>query len=95
MPTFDFICQDCNHEFETRIPFGQPIKTDCPKCDSLRTEKQFTPPGGIIFKGSGFYKNDARNSGAAKKISKPKKPESAKVDESTSDAVPPASDTNH
>lgn len=34
-------------------------KATCPHCGNKSAKKQFTAPGGIIFKGSGFYKTDS------------------------------------
>ncbi len=59
MPTFDFQCQKCQHVFEFNRPFGSTEKPACPKCNSKRTEKQFSAPA-VVFKGSGWYKTDSR-----------------------------------
>ena len=60
MPTFDFRCKKCENVFEASLPFGSKQKPACPACGSKANEKLMTPPLGIHFKGSGFYKTDSR-----------------------------------
>ena len=69
MPTFDFLCLNCDHVFEFVRPFGSAALPICPKCRSKRTEKLITPPT-IQFKGTGFYKTDSRGTGTEKKQEK-------------------------
>lgn len=59
MPTFDFKCTSCEKTFEGTISFGSKKKPVCPSCKSKKTEKLLSPPLGIVFKGSGFYKTDS------------------------------------
>jgi putative FmdB family regulatory protein len=56
MPTYDYRCRDCGHEFEAVQSFSDDALTECPECGgSLR--KLFGNIG-VTFKGSGFYKTD-------------------------------------
>jgi putative FmdB family regulatory protein len=56
MPTYDYRCRDCGHEFEAVQSFSDDALTECPQCGgSLR--KVFGNIG-VTFKGSGFYKTD-------------------------------------
>ena len=56
MPTYDYRCRDCGHEFEAVQSFSDDALTECPECGgSLR--KVFGNIG-VTFKGSGFYKTD-------------------------------------
>lgn len=58
MPTYDYRCKDCGHEFEIHQSFSEDALTVCPQCEGdLR--KVFSAVG-ISFKGSGFYKTDSR-----------------------------------
>ena len=60
MPTYEYACTKCGHQFEIVQSFSDDALTTCPECGgSLR--KVFGSVG-IVFKGSGFYKNDARGS---------------------------------
>lgn len=60
MPTYDYRCADCGHEFEAHQSFSEDPLTECPECHGT-VKKRFSAVG-ISFKGSGFYKNDARGS---------------------------------
>jgi len=77
MPTYEYECKSCGHNFETfQAITDEPVKT-CPKCGGDVRRLIFGGTG-VIFKGSGFYVTD-KNKGssvAAAKDSKPAKPES-------------------
>ncbi|WP_432482818.1 FmdB family zinc ribbon protein [Kineococcus esterisolvens] len=59
MPTYAYACQQCDHTFEVRQSFSDDALTTCPEC-SGRLRKLFNSVG-IVFKGSGFYRNDSRD----------------------------------
>ena len=40
MPIFEYICQECKHEFEALV-FGRD-KTECPKCHSRKLAPQLS-----------------------------------------------------
>ncbi|MBU3702623.1 MAG: FmdB family transcriptional regulator [Acidimicrobiia bacterium] len=63
MPTYDYRCADCGHEFEAQQAFTDDPLSECPSCGGT-VKKRFSAVG-IAFKGSGFYKNDARGSGSS------------------------------
>jgi len=63
MPTYDYRCRDCGHEFEAQQAFSDDALTECPACGGA-LKKKFGSVG-IAFKGSGFYKNDARGSSSS------------------------------
>ncbi len=63
MPTYSYACTACEHHFETVQKLTDPSLTDCPEC-SGRLRKLFSSVG-IVFKGSGFYRNDSRSSPVA------------------------------
>lgn len=64
MPTYQYACNDCGHDFEAVQSFSDDALTTCPECGgSLR--KLFGNVG-VVFKGSGFYRTDSRkDSGSA------------------------------
>jgi putative FmdB family regulatory protein len=66
MPTYDYRCNACSHEFEE----FQSIKADalktCPKCQKESLERLIGPGAALIFKGSGFYLTDYRSEGYRK-----------------------------
>ena len=57
MPTYPYACTACDHRFEQVQAFSDPSLTECPECGG-RLRKVFSSVG-IVFKGSGFYRNDA------------------------------------
>lgn len=60
MPTYAYACKDCGHAFDIVQAFTDSSLTDCPECaGALR--KKFNSVG-VVFKGSGFYRTDSRDS---------------------------------
>lgn len=61
MPTYDYVCDACQHEFE----LFQSMKDDpirkCPKCKRLKLRRLFGTGAAVVFKGSGFYQTDYRS----------------------------------
>ena len=84
MPTYEYICQKCGHEFESFHAISATLKT-CPeeKCAQKKwgrgkVKKKIGAGAGLLFKGSGFYITDYRSKNykeAAKKDSTPAKTE--------------------
>ena len=60
MPTYEYRCKSCGEHLEVVQSFTDDALTECPKCAG-QLRKVFGSVG-ISFKGSGFYKNDARGS---------------------------------
>jgi putative FmdB family regulatory protein len=58
VPTYVYACTACEHRFEAQQAFTDDALTDCPECTG-RLRKLFNSVG-IVFKGSGFYRNDSR-----------------------------------
>ncbi len=59
MPTYEYLCENCAYRFEKREGFDAPARQKCEKCRKNTAQRMlFAPP--IVFKGSGFYKNDSR-----------------------------------
>lgn len=58
MPTYQYSCTDCGHFFEIFQSFSDDSLTVCPECTG-RLRKVFNAVG-VVFKGSGFYRNDSR-----------------------------------
>lgn len=59
MPTYQYSCTECGHFFEQFQSFTDDALTVCPEC-SGRLRKVFNAVG-VVFKGSGFYRTDARS----------------------------------
>ena len=59
MPTYAYACTACDHHFEIVQSFTEDSLTQCPQCQ-CRLRKVFNAVG-VVFKGSGFYRNDSRS----------------------------------
>src|SRR5690242_20396264 len=73
MPTYDYICDQCGHEFEAYEPITAEPRKDCPECHNETLRRKIGPGAAILFKGSGFYQTDYR-SDSYKKAAKADKP---------------------
>src|SRR5215471_13040125 len=60
MPTYDYSCDACHHEFEVFESITAQPQKKCPKCKKNKLRRLFGAGGGLIFKGSGFYQTDYR-----------------------------------
>ena len=60
MPTYSYACTECDNRFDAVQAFTDDALTTCPKC-SGRLRKLFNSVG-VVFKGSGFYRTDSRDS---------------------------------
>ena len=61
MPTYEYRCTECGHQYERREGFDAPAVQPCPRCRSESRRVLHAPP--ILFKASGFYVTDNRKSG--------------------------------
>ena len=88
MPTYSYACTECGDRFDAVQAFSDDALTTCEKC-SGRLRKLFGSVG-VVFKGSGFYRNDSRESaksssnGAAKSSSSSSSEGSSSSDTSSS-----------
>ncbi|AGA27366.1 FmdB family zinc ribbon protein [Singulisphaera acidiphila] len=85
MPTYDYICDACNHEFEAFESIKADPQTVCPQCQEVKLRRKIGGGAAIIFKGSGFYQTDYRSDSykkhaAADKPSESSSPAPAKTD---------------
>lgn len=60
MPTYQYACSACQHEFEVFQAFTDTSLTHCPECGG-ELRKVYSAVG-VVFKGSGFYKTDSKSS---------------------------------
>ncbi|MCX4778916.1 FmdB family zinc ribbon protein [Streptomyces sp. NBC_01264] len=63
MPTYQYQCTECGEGLEAVQKFTDDALTVCPSCDG-RLKKVFSAVG-IVFKGSGFYRNDSRGASSS------------------------------
>src|SRR5687768_3848167 len=66
MPTYEYACQKCGHEFEQfQSMRDEPLKK-CPRCKKAALKRLVGGGAGLIFKGTGFYITDYKNKSAGK-----------------------------
>ncbi len=59
MPTYAYACKECGHAFDIQQAFSDESLSVCPVCSGV-LRKKFNSVG-VVFKGSGFYRNDSRD----------------------------------
>ncbi|WP_432114832.1 FmdB family zinc ribbon protein [Streptomyces sp. S1] len=93
MPTYQYQCTECGEGLEAVQKFTDDALTECPSCKG-RLKKVFSAVG-IVFKGSGFYRNDSRGSSSSSSPASSSKSStttaSSGSSNSSSDAKPAAS----
>ncbi|MDG4864767.1 zinc ribbon domain-containing protein [Streptomyces sp. T-3] len=82
MPTYQYQCTECGEGLEAVQKFTDDALTECPNCKG-RLKKVFSAVG-IVFKGSGFYRNDSRGSSSSSTPASTSSPASASKSSSTS-----------
>jgi putative FmdB family regulatory protein len=90
MPTYQYVCNSCNHEFEVFQAFSDSSLTHCPECNG-EVRKVYSAVG-VVFKGSGFYKTDSKSATSPSIPSAPPK-ELAAPKPAAEIASPPATKT--
>jgi putative FmdB family regulatory protein len=68
MPTYEYECSSCGADFDVFQSMSDAPLTVCPTCGKA-VKRKINGGTGIIFKGSGFYKNDSRKSSAPRDTS--------------------------
>ena len=89
MPTYDYRCNACEHEFELFQSMSEGVKKKCPECGKLALERLIGTGAAVLFKGSGFYETDYR-SDSYKKAEKAEKDTPKSESKSESKAEKPA-----
>ncbi|MGJ8635755.1 MAG: FmdB family zinc ribbon protein [Phycisphaerales bacterium] len=78
MPTYDYRCNACEHEFELFQSMSAGVKKKCPECGKLALERLIGIGAAVMFKGSGFYETDYRSESYKKSADADKKAAEAK-----------------
>ncbi len=87
MPTYDYMCESCGHEFEQfQTITAKPIRK-CPRCGREAVKRLIGVGAGIIFKGSGFYETDYRSESYKKAAEKENKSTNGKKKESETPGI--------
>lgn len=80
MPTYDYACDNCGHEFELFQQMTAPVKRKCPECGKNKLQRLIGTGAGVIFKGGGFYETDYRSDSYKKAAEADKKAAEGKSD---------------
>jgi putative FmdB family regulatory protein len=90
VPTYSYACTECDNRFDAVQAFTDDALTSCPQCTG-RLRKLFNSVG-VVFKGSGFYRNDSRDS--AKSTSKAESSSSSTSEKSSTSSDSSSSSSN-
>ncbi len=90
MPTYDYVCDACNHAFEEFQAITAKTLKKCPACGKPKLRRLIGTGAGILFKGGGFYETDYRSAGYKQSA----KADSDASSPSTTPATTPAADTS-
>ncbi|KMO73964.1 FmdB family transcriptional regulator [Mycolicibacterium chubuense] len=92
MPTYSYACTECDNKFDVVQAFTDDSLTECPQCNG-RLRKVFGKVG-VVFKGSGFYRTDSRESGKSSSTSASSNGTSTTKTESSSSSSSSSSDSS-
>lgn len=81
MPTYQYQCRNCGYELEEFQSIKEDPLTHCPNCSTENLLRVMGTGGGLIFKGSGFYLTDYKNT----KSSPPSEKKESKETKKTTD----------
>ena len=90
MPTYSYACTECDNRVDAVQAFSDDALTTCEKC-SGRLRKLFGSVG-VVFKGSGFYRNDSRESAKSSSNGSAKSSSSSSSEGSSSSDTSSSSD---
>ncbi|GGY60478.1 hypothetical protein GCM10010363_47410 [Streptomyces omiyaensis] len=92
MPTYQYQCTECGEGLEAVQKFTDDALTECPACHG-RLKKVFSAVG-IVFKGSGFYRNDSRGASSSSSPASKSSTSTTTSTSSTASDAKPASSTS-
>src|SRR6516225_1312658 len=61
MPTYEYHCDACEHNFDEFQSMSEPPLKKCPQCGKSKLRRVFGTGAAVLFKGSGFYQTDYRS----------------------------------
>ncbi|MBA4022874.1 MAG: FmdB family transcriptional regulator [Gordonia sp.] len=84
MPTYSYACTQCDNRFDIVQSFTDDSLTECPQCAG-KLRKLFNSVG-IVFKGSGFYRNDSRSASSSSEAGSSSSDSSSKSESGSKDS---------
>jgi putative FmdB family regulatory protein len=66
MPTYEYVCDGCGHEYERFQSITASPDRTCPECGKRKVRRKIGIGAGVLFKGTGFYETDYRSDGYSK-----------------------------
>jgi len=90
MPTYDYVCDACDHQFEAFESIKADPQTLCPACSKTSLRRKIGPGAAILFKGTGFYQTDYRSDSYKKAA----KADSSSASSSGGDSAKPAASSS-
>ena len=86
MPTYDYQCNNCEHEFEFFQSMNAKVLKKCPECGKLSLKRLIGSGAAVLFKGSGFYTTDYRSDSYQKQAKAEKEKQNPKKDKSKTES---------
>lgn len=83
MPTYDYVCDACDHKFELFQSITAAPEKKCPECGKRKLRRLIGAGAGFVFKGSGFYQTDYRSESYKKRAEADKPASETKSDTKT------------
>jgi putative FmdB family regulatory protein len=90
MPTYDYVCDACDHKFELFQSIKADAEKKCPECGKRKLRRLIGAGAAIVFKGSGFYQTDYRSESYKKRAEADKPASESKSSESKSGESKPS-----
>ncbi len=72
MPIYEYVCDSCEHQFETIQKFSEDLLKTCPECEQDSLRKKISAAG-FRLKGSGWYETDFKSGNKRNVVTEDKK----------------------
>lgn len=93
MPTYEYRCTSCEHDFEKFQRMSDDPVAECPECGA-ESRRRISAGAGLLFKGDGFYITDYRGEGYKKAAESEKGGSSSETKSESKPDSKPAADTS-
>jgi len=60
MPIYEYVCNECGHQFDVLQKMSDKPLSDCPACEKSALKKKISAPG-FRLSGSGWYETDFKS----------------------------------